>query len=160
MQVNPVSNINFESVKKRFVSKKMQTGAQKLLEMMNKGTEYTEDKQGTSFTSYIISSLSMDKKVRFTDNRIFQAPTNNRIKDAPDCTLKIGKKFINFNSKSGEVFKYETGIFTSFRGLLSKAEKYIEKLLTNFDKTEVVSKNRFGIKGFTNKGFDNLSKDI
>ena len=160
MQVNTVSNISFESIKKRFVSQKMQADAQKLLEMMNKSTKYTEDEHGVSFTSYILASLSMGKNVRFVDNRIYLAPTNNNVKNTPDCTLKIGKKFINFNSETGEIFKYEAGTFTSFRGLLSKAEKYLEKLLDNFDKTEVVSQNRFGIKGFTQKGFDNLSKYI
>ena len=158
MQINQISYINFESAKKRFVSQEMRANTQKLLDMMNKKTEYSENKQGTAFTSNILASLSMGKKVRFIDNRVFIVPTNNKIKDVPDCTLKIGKKFINFNSESGEIFKYETGTFTSLRGLLSKAEKYIEELLNNFDRSDVVAHNRFGIKGFTQKGFDNLSK--
>ncbi len=158
MQVNNVSSINFESAKKRFISQEMQANSQKLLEMMNNGTKYTENNHGTSFTSYILASLSMGKKVRFIDNRFYLFPTEGKIKDIPDCTLKIGKKFINFNSESGEIFKYETGTFTSLRSLLSKAEKYIDDLVTNFDKPEVVSKNRFGIKGFTKKGFENFSK--
>ena len=157
MQINQVSNINFESTGKKFVSQKTQANAQKLLKMMNSETKYSENPQGTSFTSDILASVSLGKKVRFVDNRFLVAPTDKKIPNGPDTSLYIGKKFIIFNSISGEILRYKKGFFSTYRGFLSDVDKTISALAEYFNNSDVVRKNSFKIKGFTQKGMDILN---
>ena len=156
MQINQVSNINFESTGKKFVSQKTQANAQKLLKMMNSETKYTENSQGTTYTSDIMASISLGDNVRFVDNRFLVAPTN-KIPNGPDTSLYIGKKFITFNSISGEILRYKKGFFSTYRGFLSDVDKTISALAEYFNNSDVVRKNSYKIKGFTQKGMDILN---
>ena len=158
MYISQVSNINFESDKKLYISKLTQENTKKLLKKMNNNTIYIENPQGTNFTSNILAGVSLGNKVHFSDNRFFIGPTEEQITNKADSTLYIGKKFLSFNSVSGEIFKYKKGFFSTLKSFLGDAEDYIDILTKNFDNPHIVTKKSFGIKGFTKKGLKILEE--
>ena len=144
MQINRISNIKFES-KKSFVSDSTQKNAHKLLDMMEKNAIRLKNKNGSIYTD-ALSSVSLNKNIRFSDNRLFRENRNNRTPDFADCSLYIDNQFIHFNSESGEVFGYKKALFTRMKTFLYNVEQYINTLLTHYNDPEVVTKNRLGIK--------------
>lgn len=159
MKVNHISNINFES-KDYYISKQAREDAQKLLKEMKKSIKYEENSSHTSFSADILSSVTTGKKVKFTDIRYFIEPVNNaKVKNnIPDFTMQMGKNALIVNSNTGKILRFETGIFTSIKRVISKAEKYINYMLENFNNSEVVEQHRFKIAGFTQKGLKILEE--
>lgn len=166
MEVNRIQNISFKEKepafieKKHFLSEKARANAEKLLWQMNHETEYMENKAGTGFTSYILASLYLDKKHKFVDNRMYSAPTDNPKEYKCDCSLYMGKNRIDINSKTGEIVGKEKSMFKSWRSLLDDAESYIKTFIENFNDKSIVRKNKFGIQGYTEKGYQILQKYI
>lgn len=165
MKIQPVTNINFREYsgedRKRFVTPKTRSGAQNLLRLMNQGTVYKENAEGTSWESQILASIGLENnKIKFIDNRMQIAPVEKAIENITDCTLIMGKSHIKFNSTTGEINGYKLGWLSTWYGVISKAEKYIKIFQQFFDNPEVVTKNTFGVKGFTPKGIEMLQKHI
>jgi hypothetical protein len=165
MKIQHVTNINFreypEEGRKRFVTSEIKNGAQNLLKMMNHGTVYKENKERTSWESEILASIGLeDNKIKFVDNRMYVAPVEKAIEDVTDCTLIIGKNRIQFNSTTGEVDSYKLSWLSTWRSVISKAETYIKTFQQFFDNPEIVTKNTFGIKGYTPKGLEIIQKRI
>lgn len=158
MQINSVTNINFEAKKHVFISNQAKENAHLLLQKMNSRTTYKENSAHTGFESQILSSISTNKNVKFTDARIFLQPEQLRYNNTPDCTLHIGKNYLNINSKTGEVVSYKRGFLMSLSSFISKAESCLNNFLINFDNPDVVKKHTFGIAGFTEKGLKILEE--
>ena len=147
MQVNPISYINFNS--KYYISNDAKETANALLYRMKKDTVHKKDPKTSNWCTEILSTLSMGK-VQFTHTALYNPHTGNPkiSKNFPDCTLKVGKNFLNINIKTGEVLSYNTGVFTSLSGLISKADKYMKDLLDNFNNPDIVKKNTFKTGGY------------
>jgi len=162
MEINRIQSIMFKAdapvQKKHFLSSSARENAEKLLWKMNHETEYMENKAGTGFTSYILASLYLDKDHKFVDNRMLSAPTDNPQEFKCDCSLYMGKNRVDINSKTGEIIGKEKGIFKSWNSLISDAESYIKTFIENFNDKSIVRKNKFGIKGYTEKGYQILQK--
>lgn len=165
MKIQRITNINFreysEEERKRFVTKETRSGAQNLLRMMNQETVYKENAERTSWESNILASIGLENnKIKFIDNRMYVAPVKKAIENVTDCTLIMGKSHIKFNSTTGEIDGYKLGWLSTWHGTISKAEKYIKAFQQFFDNPEIVTKNTFGVKGFTPKGIDIIQKRI
>ena len=164
MELSGIQNISFTSKapveKKHFLSSSARQNAELLLWKMNHETEYIENKAGTGFTSYILSSVSLDNKHKFVDNRMYCAPTDKPQEFKCDCSLYMGDNRIDINSTTGEIVKSNKGLFKTWRSLLNDAEDYIKEFIENFNDNRIVNKNKFGIKGYTKKGVEILNKYI
>ncbi len=147
MQVNPVININFSS--KYYISNDARETANALLCRMKKDTVYKKDPKTSNRCTEILSTLSMGK-VQFKHTALYNPYAGNPkiSKNFPDCTLKVGKNFLNINIQTGEVLSYKTGVFTSLRSLISKADKYMKELSDNFNNSDVVKKNTLITGGY------------
>ena len=147
MQIGSISNINFES--KYFLSDDAKEGANALLIMMKKSTVHRKNSARSGWSTEILSSLNMDKNIKFTNARLFTRLTGNPELDKtiPDCSLKIGKNQLNINITTGEVVSHKTGFFTSMNNLIAKAESCIKKFLDNFNNPDIVKKNTFETGG-------------
>ena len=143
---------------KRFISKEAAQNAKELLRKMNSETIYEENAAHTTWTSNILASLSIGKKIKFIDSRMYARPTENPEKHPFDCTLKIGGTTLNIDSDTGLIVKYKKGIFKTWFTIYKQANNYIKMFLENFDNKEVVTKNSFGIAGFTPKGLEIMQK--
>ncbi len=111
---------------------------------MKKSTKYKQDGADNRWNSDILASISLGKKIKFSDYRIY-IQSKKIPEKACDCSLHIGKNIININSATGQITGYETGIFMGLSKLISKAEKYIKTFVDNFDNPNVVTKNTFSI---------------
>ena len=163
MQVNRISAVNFcaqsEDADKVFVTKETKENAEKLLRMMNQGTVYKENEAGTGWESSILASVGVDNnKIKFIDNRMYICPVKKPKEFIPDCTLYMGKNYIHFSSQTGEILGYKKGWLSTWKGFLSKVEAYVKEFVANFDNSEVVTKNKFPIAGFTQKGLKIFQK--
>ena len=145
MQINAVSNTNFQA-KDHYLSNQARVNAQKLLQKMNNNNKYKLNAEKTGWQADILSSLSTGKNVKFTDARYFMLQTDNVQKksDVADFAMIIGKNLLNVNSETGKILSSKIGIFTSLSSVISKAEKYIDFLLENFENSDVVKQHRFG----------------
>ena len=161
MQINAVSNTNFQA-KDHYLSNQARVNAQKLLQKMNNNNKYKLNAEKTGWQADILSSLSTGKNVKFTDTRYFSQQENNvqrnadtfrcyqqmdnvqKKTDVADFFMTIGKNQLMANSETGKILSYKTGIFTSLSRVISKAEKYIDFLLKNFENSNEVKQHRFG----------------
>ena len=145
MQVKSVSGVNFQA-KDYYLSNQARVNANKLLQMMNKNNKYKLNSKKTGWQVDILSSVSTGKNVRFTDTRYYLQNTDDIQKNAntTDFTMRIGKNWLNVNGKTGKILSFKTGVFTSLSRVISKAEKYIDFFLENFENSDVVKQHRFG----------------
>ena len=159
MQINSISNVNFKA-KGYYISNQARENAQKLLQEMNKSTKYKENSAHTGWNADILSTISTDKNVKFTDARYFIRPTDKVQEnvDIADFTIQIGKNYLSVNSSTGKVLSSKVGVFSSLNRVISKAEYYINYLLDNFKNSELVKQKRFPIAGFTQKGIKILEE--
>ena len=153
MKINSVSNMTFEA-KGKFISKEARENAQELLKMMNRDTKCILNPDKKTWHTDILASLSLGNHVKFTDNRLFMKPVLDaeEKKKVADFSVQIGKKWLAINSITGEIINYEIGIFTRLKNIAARAEQYIFELLSGYNKSEIVKKNRFEIEGYTSKG--------
>ena len=147
MQVSPISNINFSS--KRYISDDAKEAAMVLLYRMKKDTVYKKNPKTSSWCTELLSTVSMGK-VKFTNAELFTPSVSSieQSKKIPDCTLQIGKNFLNINSKTGEDLSYKASLFTTLGSLISKADKYLRDILDNFNNSDVVKRNTFVTGGY------------
>ena len=140
-----MSKINFES-KEYYISGQARANAQKLLQMMNKNNKYILNAEKTGWQADILSSVSTKKDVKFTDARYFRQIADDARKNTEiaDFLMTIGKNLLNVNVETGKILSYRTGGFTSLSRVISKAEKYIDFLLKNFENSNEVKQHRFG----------------
>lgn len=159
MQINQVSNVKFQA-KEYYISKQARENAQKLLQEMNKSTKYKENSAHTGWNADLLSTISTDKNVKFTDTRYFIQPIDKPQEniEMADFTIQIGKNYLSVNSTTGKILRHKTGMFTSLNRVISKAENYINYLLENFKDSKLVKKQRFCIAGFTQKGLKILEE--
>ena len=161
MQINAVSNTNFQA-KDHYLSNQARVNAQKLLQKMNNNNKYKLNAEKTGWQADILSSLSTGKNVKFTDVRYFMQQTDNvqrkadtfccyqqmdnvpKKTDIADFFMTIGKNQLMANSETGKILGSKTGLFTSLSRVISKAEKYIDFFLENFENSDVVKQHRFG----------------
>lgn len=148
MQINSVSNLNFESKVYR-ISPQAQENAGILLKLMKTATVHKKNAFNSGWQSEILSSLSMADGINFSNARLFIHLPGNSVenKKIPDFTLKMGNNTLNVNNETGEVITHKVGVFTSLSRVIKKAEKCISDLLDNFNDSDVVKKNTFSLDG-------------
>ena len=152
MKIGSVSNMTFEA-KGKYISVEARDNAHELLKMMNQDTKCILNPDKKTWRTDILASLNLGDKVKFTDNRLFMRPvTDAERKNVADFIIQIGKNRLAINSITGEIMNYDIGLFTRLKSIATKAEHYISEILSGFNKSEIVTKNRFEIEEYISKG--------
>ena len=153
MQINQVSNLNFEGSDKIFFSESAKKNIQQLMRKMNYATVYTENPSSQTIESKILATIDMGNKVQFSDNRFYFVPVRTPKEDICDCSIKIGTNELFINSTTGEVVKYDISWLSSMKRVIKKAEKYINIFLQQFDNPQVVNRRILPVEWYTQKGY-------
>ena len=148
MNTARVSNLTFESTLKSYcISQAAKDNACKLLKMMDDGTTYSLNPDKSSYTVDVLASINIGKKAKFTSNH-YILPNAKMYQEGkyPDFTMQIGNKRLDVNCQTGEILRYETGLFTGLKTLISVTEHYISKMIDNFNNPDVLTKNTFSFQ--------------
>ena len=157
MKVDTVQSPSFRN-NKFIMSQESKKNLQKLLYKMNHETKYSQNANGTSFISNIMSGLNIlfDEAI-FTDARYLCAPTEREIQSpTPDCRMEFGRNIVHINSYTGEIFPIRKSFFKTGKKVAKDTCNYIKFALENYDNSNLISKVSFSIKGFTKKGIELL----
>ena len=162
MKVHSVQqNLNFQA-QKRFIDTDSRYYLEKLLRKMDEETVYKSNEY--HFESSRVNRLTICDtknicdKAELVDTRRFfgKIPEKNMLDK--ETLLTIGKTELVINNRSGEIIDYYKPFFKSWKKVIKQAEQAITDFLTFYNKPEMVMKHRFGIEGFTKKGFEALEK--
>lgn len=163
MKVQQVQlNLNFEAKQKRFIDTDSQYYLEKLLRKMDEETVYKSNEY--HFESSRVKRLTLcdtknsTDKAELVDGRRFlgKIPEKNQL-DGNTC-LTIGKTELVINNRNGEIIDYYKPFFKPWKKVIKQAGETIKAFINLYHTPEMVMKYRFGVEGFTKKGFEALEK--
>ena len=157
MNVNSISNINFESKtpKQRFISKDMRSSLEAILLKMNDEVKTIQD--GDYFKSTITTKLHFDKNVIFEDERRLteKVPFDKQMQGFSN--MRIGKKIIlDIDNETGEIIDYQKPFYKPISFVLRKAKNILDSIRTNFNLPGAVEKERLTINKLTPDGYKKI----
>ena len=155
------SNINFQA-KKRFIDSDSHHNLEKLLRTMDEETVYKANEY--HFESSRITRLTLCDKKNSCDKAILidtrkflgKIPEQNTLDK--ETLLTIGKTELVIKNSNGEIIDYYKPFFNSWKKVIRQAGQAIADFLTSYNNPDMVMKHKFGIEGFTQKGFEALQK--
>ena len=159
-QIQPSTTFNANKTTRRLDYESYEQ-LEQILTKMDKETLYKQDEY--SFESTRTKRLSLyDHKNReiaeLIDSRQILVPIENRNQMFDNTCLTIGKVQLVIENKTGKIIDYYKPFFKSWKKVIKQAGQAITDFLTFYNKPEMVMKHRFGIEGFTKKGFEVLEK--
>lgn len=155
------SDINFEA-KRRFIDIESQEQLTQILRKMDKETEYKENECIFEHSKIIrLELFNHDKYEKIAE----LVDARNNLKKLPEgkdifgtTSLTIGKVQLAIDNKSGEILAWWKPFFSTWRGIMKKIDDVLTTINVSYNNPWQVKKNKFGIKGFTKKGYETLQK--
>lgn len=162
MQINSISNLNFDSkVKKaRYLSPYMRSSIEAILFKMNSATQKTTN--GDHLLTKINTKVHLNhNEATFEDERRLKEilPFDKQMQGFSN--LRIGKKtVIDIDNQTGEIIDYVKPVYQPFYFMLKKAERILATIRTNFNLPEVVQKEFLTINDLTPEGQKKIQKFV
>ena len=162
MKIQPIqSNVNFQA-QKRFIDSDSHYYLVKLLDKMDEETVYKSNEY--HFESSRVNRLTMCDtknscdKAELIDTRRFLGKVPEKNKHDSETLLTIGKTELVINNRNGEIIDYYKPFFKPWKKVIKQAGETIKDFINLYHTPEMVMKHRFGVEGFTKKGFEALQK--
>lgn len=162
MKLSNISAVDFNArakfAKNRFLPQETKENLQLLLDKMNSKCVYNVNEAETSFVSTNMIALRLNNQdTFFYDERCLVAPKKmNSYVGSGLCGIKVRKTELTINGRTGEVYKYTKGLFTTWEKVFKTVGETINTMLKSFDDSNVVTQRFITVQGFTKKGVESL----
>ena len=162
MKVQPIQqNINFEA-KRRFIDLESKEQLTQILRKMDKETEYVSNEYIFEFSKIKRLELFNHDKNKKIAELVDARQNMKRLPEGKDMlgttSLTIGETQLAIDNKSGEILAWNKPFFSSWKSVMKKINDTLVTINNLFHNSAVVKKYKFGMSGFTQKGFETLQK--
>ncbi len=150
MQVHNIQSTSFQGKTRRFVTPEVKEGIRELLTKMNSETDYKTNKY--VFKSEFTKSLKYGDKAEFIDGRLYLTKFPKSEQMQKETLFTIGKTQLVIDNKTGEIIKFVKPFFTTWKKIMKNVDEYVNLFKQNYDNSNVITKKRLSMQGFTEEG--------